>query len=159
MRVTIYPVCYLATISMLGRPDGLSTPVVLDLNRADEIVSHDVDLFDACVDTIIPWLASIPTPWSWPYWYWFFHYTVCNLQKWGKFKHSSPSVLTLFFIMSPDIFFRNAIMSADIIQPKELVTSSPISLRASASISDCPDGLVSVISVSTLCDNTLPSRT
>ena len=148
MRVTIYPVCYLATISMLGRPDGLSTPVVLDLNRADEIASHDVDLFDACVDTIIPWLASIPTPWSWPYWYWFFHYTVCNLQKWGKFKHSSPSVLTLFFIMS-----------ADIIQPKELVTSSPISLRASASISDCPDGLVSVISVSTLCDNTLPSRT
>uniref|UniRef100_A0A0A8ZN12 Uncharacterized protein n=1 Tax=Arundo donax TaxID=35708 RepID=A0A0A8ZN12_ARUDO len=64
---------------MLRRPDGLPTPIILDLNRPDEIGSHDVDLLDACVDTVIPWLASFPTPWSWPYWYWFFHHAICNL--------------------------------------------------------------------------------
>ena len=45
---------------MLGRPDGLSTPVVLDLNRADEIASHDVDLFDACVDSKTPSSHGLP---------------------------------------------------------------------------------------------------
>jgi hypothetical protein len=74
-------VCYLATISMLGRPDGLPTPVILDLNRPDEIGSHDVDLFDASVDAVIPRPAAVPTPWSWTYWYGFFHHTVCNLQQ------------------------------------------------------------------------------
>uniref|UniRef100_A0A0A9BJT7 Uncharacterized protein n=1 Tax=Arundo donax TaxID=35708 RepID=A0A0A9BJT7_ARUDO len=60
-------------------PDGVATPVVLNLNRPDERASHDIDLFHAGVNAIVPWPASLPAPWSWSHWNRFFHHAVSNL--------------------------------------------------------------------------------
>jgi hypothetical protein len=72
---------YVATGSMPCRPDGLVTPVVLDLYRADKGASHHIDLLHTSVDTIIPWPASFATPWPWPHWNWFFHHAIRNLEN------------------------------------------------------------------------------
>lgn len=68
------------TASMPCRPDRLSISIVLDLYRTNGFSFCQKYLLDSCENSIIPWSASISSPWPWSAWSRFFYNSICCLQ-------------------------------------------------------------------------------